>query len=292
MPHRLHLPRGSSHDDLDAVVVTPESAGWTYCGLRILELGPGEERHLDGGESEAFVLPLSGSATVGCEGARFELAGRRNVFAGPTDFAYLPAGSGATVASEGGGRFAIGSAVASRRGEPVHVAADEVEVEVRGAGASTRQVNNFLAPEAFAGADKISAIEVITPAGNWSSYPPHRHEEERPGEAILEEIYYYELAPETRAERQMGRGFGFHRLYDPDRDLDLCEEVRHGDVVLIPHGYHGPAMTAPGYDMYYLCVLAGPGSERTLACSDDPAHAAVRPSWEELEPDPRVPMAG
>lgn len=293
MSHQLHIRPGAGAADGDPLLVTPESAGWTYSGLRVVELAAGQSRRLSTAGEEVFVLPLAGSGAVRCEGFEAELAGRVNVFAGPSDFAYLPCATEAELASAAGGRFALGSARTEVRLEPAYVAAAAVGVEVRGTGPSTRQVNNFLAPGAFDGAAKVSAIEVITPAGNWSSYPPHRHERERDGEACLEEIYYYELAPElVGGEREMGPGFGFHRLYDPDRGLDLCEQVEHGSVVLVPYGYHGPAMTAPGYDMYYLCVLAGPGAERTLACSDDPRHPRVRESWLRQPPDPRVPLAG
>ncbi|MGH9066388.1 MAG: 5-deoxy-glucuronate isomerase, partial [Acidimicrobiales bacterium] len=143
------------------------------------------------------------------------------------------------------------------------------------------QVNNFLEPDAFP-ADKLVAVEVITPAGNWSSYPPHKHDENREGEAVLEEIYYFEISsPE---------GFAVQRLYTGDGEIDLCEPVGTGDVVLIPRGYHGPSMAAPGYDLYYLNVLAGPGEERTMAFCDDPAHHWVRRTWGSEDPDPRLPL--
>ena len=136
------------------------------------------------------------------------------------------------------------------------------------------------------------ACEVLTPAGNWSSYPPHKHDQERPGETVLEEIYYFEIAPGPPGPGGALRpGSGFQRVYGTaDRPADLLAEVRTGDVVLIPHGWHGPSMAAPGYDMYYLNVMAGPGPERAWLSCDDPAHAWVRGSWAGQQADPRLPF--
>jgi 5-deoxy-glucuronate isomerase len=285
-----HLPHGAAADGVDAVVITPATAGWTYSGLRVIELGPGQSRTLSTGHTEVAVLPLAGSCTVQCEGHRFDLRGRRDVFSGVSDFAYLPIGTRFALASDDGGRFALASAEATRRLEPAYGAAENVPVEIRGAGRATRQLNNFLAPEAFP-ADKLVALEVLTPAGNWSSYPPHKHDELRDGEAILEEIYYFEVAArDPDGSHRLGEGFAFHRLYTGHGDIDLCPQVAQGDVVVIPRGYHGPTMTAPGYDLYYLCVLAGPGAERTTACLDDPAHGWVRQGWSTEAPDSRLPL--
>jgi len=137
-------------------------------------------------------------------------------------------------------------------------------------------------------ADRLMACEVVTPSGNWSSYPPHKHDEERSGETELEEIYYFEVAPGRSGEE----GFAYQRLYGtPERPVDLLAEVRTGDVVLIPHGYHGPSMAPPGYDLYYLNVMAGPG-ERAWLAADDPAHAWVRSTWADQPVDPRLAVGG
>ena len=267
--------------------VTPERAGWTYCGLRILDLPPGGSLTFSTAADEVVVLPLAGSCAVECDGERFELAGRPGVFAGVTDFAYLPPDATARVASDAGGRFALPAARAERRLAPRYGPASGVPVELRGAGGCSRRVQNFCMPAAFA-ADRLIACEVITPAGNWSSYPPHKHDEERPGETLLEEIYYFEIAPGPAAP-----GFGFQRVYGTaDRPLDLLAEVRAGDVVLIPHGWHGPSMAAPGYDMYYLNVMAGPGADRAWLACDDPAHTWVRDTWRDQPADPRLTAPG
>jgi 5-deoxy-glucuronate isomerase len=262
----------------ETLTITPESADWAFCGLRILELGPGESFRTATGEDELIVLPLSGACTVTCEGERYELAGREDVFSARTDFVYLPRDTEVELASASGGRFALPAARAENRLAPRYGAAEDVPVELRGAGQASRQVNNFCSPEGFP-ADRLIAVEVLTPGGNWSSYPPHKHDEEIPGvETALEEIYYFEVA---------GGGFAYQRAYGPG--IDILEEVRSGDTVLLPSGYHGPSMAAPGYDLYYLNVMAGPG-ERAWRFTDDPAHSWIRDTWEGQELDPRLPF--
>jgi 5-deoxy-glucuronate isomerase len=262
------------------VDVSPESAGWGFSGLRVVRL-PADGRWAGPtGPDEVVVLPLSGSCTVVAGDQRAHLTGRPDVFAGPSDFAYVPRDAELSIFSEAGGRFALASARAERRMPFRYVAAQEVPVELRGAGAASRQVHNFATPGVL-DADRLIACEVLTPSGNWSSYPPHKHDEERPGESVLEEIYYFEVA---------GGGMAYQRVYGtPERPIDVLAEVRTGDVVLIPHGWHGPSMAVPGYDLYYLNVMAGPGDRAWLIC-DDPDHAWVRGTWAGQPVDPRLPM--
>jgi 5-deoxy-glucuronate isomerase len=282
---RLHRPAGSTATDDFALAIDPESAGWGFSGLRVLELAPGGSATFDTGEDELLVLPLAGSCAVECDGQRFTLAGRVDVFSGVTDFAYAPREATVRVSSEHGGRFALPAARARRRLPARYGPADGVPVEMRGAGSCSRQVNNFCTPDVFE-ADQLIACEVLTPGGNWSSYPPHKHDEARPGESELEEIYYFEVAPGPQ-----GAGLGYQRVYGtPERPIDVLAEVRSGDVVLIPHGWHGPSMAAPGYDLYYLNVMAGPGQERAWLICDDPAHGWVRSTWADQQVDPRLPF--
>jgi len=285
MDGKLHLPHGTTPEGAFSLRVTPEQAGWAFSGLRVLELAPGAAHTLHSGADELLVLPLAGGCVVECESRRFELAGRDDVFARVTDFAYVPMDAEVRVTSMGGGRFALPSALAARRLDPAYGAAEEVAVELRGAGQASRQVNSLCTPDTFQ-ADRLIAVEVLTPGGNWSSYPPHKHDELREGEVILEEIYYFEIAGHG--------GLGYQRVYSsgPDRQIDVCAEVRAGDVVLVPYGYHGPSMAAPGYDLYYLNVMAGPGEERVWRFCDDPAHAWVRGTWAGQAVDPRLPMTG
>ncbi len=284
----LHRPAGSLSTGARRVDLTPATAGWAHAGLVVLALGPGGVETLSSGEDELIVLPLAGSCAVDCDGEKAELAGRTGVFDAVTDFAYVPRDSHVTVSTAGGGRFAVLTARASRRLPFRHVPAGDVAVELRGAGAASRQVNNFATPDRLE-ADSIIACEVLTPAGNWSSYPPHKHDETRgwpAPESELEEIYYFEVA-----DGPDGPGLAYQRVYGtPDRPVDVLAEVRSGDVVLVPHGWHGPSMAAPGYDLYYLNVMAGPGSERAWAICDDPAHAWVRRTWEDQDVDPRLPF--
>src|SRR6185437_2343690 len=175
-------------------------------------------------------------------------------------------------------------------------AAGNVPVELRGAGSCSRHVRNFCMETTF-DADRLLACEVITPGGNWSSYPPHKHDQDRQGEeSVLEEIYYFEIGKSQDGKSQDGKsqdgksGIGYMRVYaSDDRDIDVLAEVRTGDQVLVPYGWHGPAMAVPGYDMYYLNVMAGPGERRWLIC-DDPAHAWIRRTWDCQPPDPRLPF--
>jgi 5-deoxy-glucuronate isomerase len=206
------------------------------------------------------------------------------VWAGASDFLYAPPGSAVTVGSARGGRFAVATARAER-GFPVrYVPAAEVSVELRGAGACSREVRNFAAAHAFE-ADRLIAVEVLTPGGNWGSYPPHKHDEVRDGETELEEIYHYIVG-----DGPVGPGLAYQHIYGtPARPIDVLTTVATGDVVLVPHGWHGPAMAAPGYDLYYLNVMAGPG-ERAWRAPDDPAHTWVRELWPGQGIDPRLPF--
>ncbi len=287
----LHRPAGSTGRDGWSLWVDPQEAGWSFAGLRVVQLGVGESRTLDTGDDEVTVVPLTGACRVSAEGETFELAGRADVFAGATDFAYVPRDSRVTIASDRGGRFALPSARAQTRLPFRYRAAADVAVELRGAGACSREVRNFAAAGAFE-ADRLIAVEVLTPGGNWGSFPPHKHDEERlpagdtPGETELEEIYYYELG-----SGPAGAGRAYQRVYGAaTRPIDLLVEVGHGDVVLIPHGWHGPSMAMPGYDLYYLNIMAGPGPERAWRVTDDPAHAWIKDGWANEAIDPRLPF--
>lgn len=296
--HDLHRRAGTAAAGPWSVAIGPDEAGWSFAGLRVVELAPGGRVDVETGPDEVLVLPLAGSCEVTCNGDRLGLEGRRDVFAGPTDFAYLPPGAAASVASADGGRFALPAARAARRLPFRYGPRSGVPVELRGAGPASRQVNNFATPAAFE-ADRLIACEVLTPGGNWSSYPPHKHDEAASDESELEEIYYYEIRPAGKASGgDAGPGAGgeaggiaYQRVYGTlERPIDLLAEVRSGDVVLIPHGWHGPSMAAPGYDLYYLNVMAGPGAERAWRITDDPAHGWVRATWTDEAVDPRLPF--
>jgi 5-deoxy-glucuronate isomerase len=226
----------------------------------------------------------------------FVLQGRESVFTRVTDFVYAGCDSVLTVSAEAPAEVAIPSARCSSRRPALYGAAEDVPVEVRGAGAATRQVTNFGVPGVWDHAEKLMCCELITPPGNWSSYPPHKHDASEPCEVANEEIYYYRIAGPDQVTPDR-TGFGLHRTYTGKEHadaglpaLDELFEVRDGDVVIVPHGYHGPCAAADGYPMYYLNVLAGPGERRSMAFCDDPAHHWMRAAWEDVAPDTRCPV--
>ena len=280
----LHHPAGSLAEGGWSVVLTPESAGWRFSGLRAGTLAAGGSLAFETGQDEVAVLPLAGAFEVTVDGERHVLEGRPSVWSGPSDFLYAPPASVIEVRSTDGGRFAVASARAERRYPTRYVPATAVAVELRGAGACSREVRNFARPDGFE-ADRLIAVEVLTPGGNWGSYPPHKHDEVREGETELEEIYHYIVG-----DGPSGPGLAYQHIYGtPERPIDLLTTVATGDVVLVPHGWHGPAMAAPGYDLYYLNVMAGPGERAWRAC-DDPAHVWVREAWTDQDLDSRLPF--
>lgn len=276
-------------------VVDSTTPGWEYTGIRIAELADGQSLPLEDLGVERIFIPLSGSFEVAHNDEITVLKGRKSVFDGATDVLYLPTNTQATLS--GNGRVAVAEAPTKEPKEWKYIPPAETPVELRGAGRSSRQVHNFGTPEALDAA-RLIVCEVITPGENWSSYPPHKHDEYKPGhESKLEEIYYFESAP-TRAEEARVRGnkdasegaFGMFSTYSsPAGDIDINAMVYTGDVALVPYGYHGPAVAAPGYDLYYLNVMAGPDPERIWLINDDPAHAWVRETWDGQEFDNRLP---
>ncbi|WP_045250528.1 5-deoxy-glucuronate isomerase [Microbacterium azadirachtae] len=270
-------------------VVDETVPGWEHTGIRVADLAEGETFDLGGPGVERIVVPLAGSFTVTHTDATTALAGRPSVFAGPTDVLYLSSAATGTLA--GAGRVAVATSPTNVVRPTQYIAASDTPVELRGKGASSRQVHNFGTPEALDAA-RLIVCEVITPAENWSSYPPHKHDEHVPGhESRLEEIYYFETAPVTGAHAAAETAFGMFSTYaSPAGDIEINAMVRTGDIALVPYGYHGPAAAAPGYDLYYLNVMAGPDPDRVWLISDDPAHAWVRATWDDQQLDPRLPF--
>jgi 5-deoxy-glucuronate isomerase len=262
------------------VDLSPGDAGWDFCGLRVLRIEDDRPHVIKLEDCEAAVLPLFGSGRLEVGAREYRLEGRESVFRAVSDFVYLPPGSEAVL--RGRGDFAVPSARAARGSDAAYVPARAVPVEIRGGGAASRQINNFLAADVFA-AERLIAVEVLTPDGNWSSFPPHKHDENSDAEVPLEEIYYFRIEGDG--------GFGFHRTYTADGAIDASVTVRDGDVFLVPRGYHGPCVAAPGHTMYYLNVMAGP-AQRAWRVSFDPAHEWLVERLEGLEPDPRLPLFG
>ena len=242
--------------------VTPQSAGWTYVGLKVCHLAAGQE--LTGGPSdrETCIVALSGSARIVADGMPLGLVGgRTSVFDDVAPgAAYVPAGSGFSIAAATKLEVALCTAPGRPGGVARAIDSAVMSREVRGRETNTRYVRNIL-PETER-ADSLLVVEVITPGGHWSSYPPHKHDSAVAGqETLLEETYYHRLNPP--------QGFAFQRIYTDDRSIDSTLCVKDGDVVLVPRGYH-PVGAPHGYDLYYLNVMAGP--ERKWIFRNDPAH--------------------
>ena len=259
----LIVPSGAPDQDGLVVRVTPASAGWTYVGFEVYKLAAGRTLRRATGDQEACLVLLSGKANVATEKAEFkEIGNRMNVFEGvPPYSVYVPAGDAYTVEALTDLELAVCLAP-GKGGLPARlIAPSEVGVETRGYGHMRRFIHNIL-PEQEP-AESLLVVEVFTPAGNWSSYPPHKHDvDDLPRESYLEETYYHRVNP--------GRGFVLQRVYTDDRSLDEAMAVRDGDVVLVPRGYH-PVSAPPGYASYYLNVMAGP--VRTWKFHNDPDHA-------------------
>jgi 5-deoxy-glucuronate isomerase len=266
------------HGEWDAV--EPASASLRYLSFRVERLRDREQVSRQTGDEEIALVSLGGQCAIESGAERWELGGRASVFDGMPSALYLPRDTEYTVSALGDVELAVSGALADRRLEPRLVTPNDVEIEVRGSGNATRQINHIIKPEFPA--QRLLVVEVFTPAGNWSSYPPHKHDEDHPpGEVVLEEVYYY------RTQSEPPGAFAVQRLYSPQHGTDLTETVRDGDIMLVPHGYHTTA-AAHGYDLYYLNGLAG--DRRSMAAADDPSLAWIRPAWEKLEPDPRVPL--
>ena len=272
------------------VEVTPALAGWDTLYFRAVRLPPGGQWSFETGAHELVLVTLCGVIDVDSErGAWAGIGGRSSVFAGPPYALYLPVETRFTVTSRAGAEFAAAWTAADQAFPPRLATPADVAVELRGGENATRQINSLL-PPGFP-CQRLVVVEVYTPGGNWSSYPPHKHDVQRLApdggllEADLDEIYYYRM---DRPE-----GYAFQRVYtDPDSPLaraglpfDVTLTPRDNDVVLVPEGYH-PVACPPGYTAYYLNILAG--SAQSLAGSDDPQYAWVKDTYRVK--DRRVPL--
>ena len=278
------LVRAAAGGGADVVEITPESAGWRYTGLRVVRLRAGEPVSFPTGGLEYAILPVGGGAVdLTVDAQPFALRARASVFTSVADVVYAPRESSVVLVAATDAEVALPNCPARVRREATLIRAEDVSVEVRGSGRSTRQITNFLTPDVEI-ADRLLCCEVLTPRGNWSSYPPHKHDDSSAGsgEAELEEIYWFKLSA--------GEGWGFHRTYDLKQGWDVSTVVHTNDAFLVPSGFHGPCVAPPEFDMWYLNVLAGPGAARSMAISDDPALAWIRGSWAGQTDDPRVPM--
>lgn len=271
-----------------ATSLDPVRAGWRYLSYATKPV-------LDGGlvipaapGVETCIVVLDGhDVTVTGDGGHWSLPGRADVFADLPSAVWLPDGRELTIQvgrTGSGGRATVSISRAPRSTrdgvatEPIVVTPADVVVETRGAGNATRQINHVIAPSFPA--DRLEVVEVLTPSGNWSSWPPHKHDvDDMPVEAVLEEIYHYRF--------RRPAAWAIQRVYRADRSRDALFEVRGDDVVIVPDGYH-PFTATHGDDAYYLNALAG--DRRTMACSFDPDLDWVRATWPGMELDPRIPL--
>ena len=258
----LIIPAGTPAGDGRVTVVTPASAGWDHVGFEVLRLAPGQVAQRDTQERECCVVVISGGADVRSAHGDWRGLGRRATpFAGEPDAAYLPPRCPFSVSGAAqGGEVALCFAPAEEGAAPRVLPASGIRPEVRGHGNQQRIVNAILMGDQAA--EALLVCEVHTPAGHWSSYPPHRHDHDAlPGESRLEETYYFRIDPP--------RGFALQRVYTDDRSIDETMTVCDGDTVLVPRGYH-TVSAPPGYTAYYLNVMAGPA--RAWAVTNDPDH--------------------
>jgi 5-deoxy-glucuronate isomerase len=276
-PVVIRSKRSGAGDSKTLVSVTPRQAGWKLVGFGVRQLVPRQHWKGKTGSDELCVIVLEGSCRVSWDKNPSHLLGpRRDVFSSYPHAVYLPPKTTFSIVAEERAVLAECRAPATTRLPARIIRPENCGFEIRGGGNATRQIVDIL-PPAFP-AERLMICEVFTPGGNWSSYPPHKHDTDNPPqEADLEETYYYRFR-DTHA-------YGIQRLYRPGDRLDCAITVRHGDLVLVRDGYH-PFVSAYGYDAYYLNVLAG--SRRSMAASDDPRYAAFRSSWPA--PDPRLPL--
>ena len=229
--------------------VTPQNAGWTYVGFDLWRLKPSEAA--SGGEKgrEVCIVFISGKGKVTIGAKDFGIIGGRNSpFEGKPWSVYIPAGESWKVTAENDAVLAICTSPGEGKLPARVIGPDGLHQETRGKGSNVRHVTNII-PE-WEPAESLLVVEVITPGGNTSSYPPHKHDQDNlPHESLLEETYYHRINPP--------QGFAFQRVYTDDRSLDEALAVEDGDVTLVPRGYH-PCATTHGYDLYYLNVMAGP----------------------------------
>lgn len=248
---------------LPVVEVAPGKNGWEYVGFEVVRLPAGDERRFSGAQREQCLVVLTGTVDVRAGAQAFGALGRRDdVFDGPPEAVYVPPGEDLEVLAVRDCELAVGWAQAVDEDAPpaYAVRAGEIEAETRGSGITERHVHPIVMGDRPA--QRLLVVEVITPGGHWSSFPPHKHDvDDLPRESLLWEVYYHRLTHE--------RGFAVQRVYSDDRELDETITIHDRDTVLVPRGYH-PVGAVPGYGLYYLNVMVGP--KRSWVFVNDPDH--------------------
>jgi 5-deoxy-glucuronate isomerase len=278
LPRKLLVPAKKTADGSGPIMrVSRGRSGFDYVTFEVRRIKGGDSFAGSTDSNELAIVTLGGRFQVNSSQGNWEsIGGRANVFSGKAWTLYLPVKTTFTVTALTDCELAFCYCLAEDMHPPMLIPPEDVRVEIRGGANATRQINHILTPEFPA--QRLLIVEVYTPGGNWSSYPPHKHDVHNPPEEVdLEEIYYYRI---DRPE-----GYAIQRVYSRDGKLDETITVRDGELVLIPEGYH-PVVAAHGYNIYYLNVLAG--SARSMAAADDPDYAWVRKSW--THQDDRLPL--
>lgn len=284
----VHPSKDPQDPDL-ILAVTPESAGWDLISFQARCLVAGKEWTFASGENELAIVLLSGAISVRSTRGSWPGLKRKNVWTSAATALYLPRHTEFTLVADRDSEFAVTWVPTEEDHEPWLIQPGDVAISVRGGDNVSRQINDLLPPDSPV--HRLVLVEVYTPSGNWSSYPPHKHDvhiEDEAGqliEADLEEVYFYKLdKPE---------GYAYQRVYTDENSplqqagypIDVLVKAQNNCAVLVPEGYH-PVVSAPGYTTYYLNVLAG--SAQSLANQDDPHYSWVKHSYKTV--DPRLPL--
>jgi 5-deoxy-glucuronate isomerase len=260
----------------ELVGFTRQQAGWEWMSFKVTRLLPGQQVQLQTGEEETVLLWLGGVSVADWGDGEQRVGGRANVFEGLPWSLYLPTQHSVKLTAESVCEIAECRVPSTAKFAPRLITPNDVVTGPRGGENASRQIVEVISPDFPA--DKLVVFEVYTPGGNWSSYPPHKHDEHKPPvEVDLDEIYYYRIKDP--------RGFALQNLYRGDLSRDSLLKLHDGDVVLVRDGYH-PVVAGPGYDVYYLNFLAG--TARTMTVTEDPQHVWLRSTWKQT--DPRLPL--
>jgi 5-deoxy-glucuronate isomerase len=262
-PVNLKVSPAAPNADGRITHVSPESAGWGHVGFDVFRLAPGQKLAQETGSEEHCVVLVTGTGDVSACGQTYSgIGGRSHPHEDKAPGAvYVPKGGSWQVTAATDVELAVCKAPGGGNHPVRLIEGGSMSREVRGKGNNTRHIRNIL-PDSDPAAHSLLVVEVVTPSGNWSSYPPHRHDtDDLPNQSYLEETYYHRLNPP--------QGFGFQRVYTDDRTLDETMAVHDGDVVMVPRGYH-PCGVPHGYELYYLNVMAGP--TKRWKFHNDPKH--------------------
>ena len=285
----LVCPAASETDPDLILSITPEEAGWDYIYFQARRLSAGRSWSFQSGEHELAIVILSGKFSVASNRGEWLGIERENVWTGAATAVYLPRHTQFTITAEQDSEYAVTWVATDEDHDPWLIQPQDVAVSVRGGDNVSRQINDLLPPGSPV--HRLVLVEVYTPSGNWSSYPPHKHDvhiEDDDGnliEADLEEVYFYKI--------DKPNGYAYQRIYTDENSpmqqagspIDALVKAENNCAVLVPEGYH-PVVSAPGYTTYYLNVLAG--SAQSLANQDDPNFTWVKHAYQGV--DPRLPL--